>query len=51
MNRVFIDREISIETNKIKQESKFNNDEASEYSTTIHKVIKESSSKIEMNLN
>ena len=46
MNEVSIDCKISIEINKIKQESNFNNDEVDEYSTNIHKAIKESSSKI-----
>ena len=51
MNEVFINREISIEINKIKQKSKFNNDETNEYSKNIRKAIKKSSSKIKMNLN
>ena len=51
MNRVSINRKISIEINKIKQESNSNNDEANEYSTNIHKAIKKSSSKIKMNFN
>ena len=51
MSQASIDCEISIEINKIKQKSKFNNDEANEYSTNIHKAIKKSSSKIKMNLN
>ena len=51
MNEIFIDCRISIEINKIKQESKFNNDKANEYSKNIRKVIKESSSKIKMNFN
>ena len=51
MNEVSIDRRISIEINKIKQESNFNNDEANEYSTNIHKVTQRSSSKIKMNFN
>ena len=52
MNRVSIDCKVSIETNKIKQRSKFNNnDEANDNSTYIRKVIKKSSSKIKMNLN
>ena len=51
MKEIFIDCKISIEINKIKQKSKFNNDEANEYNTNIHKVIKKSSNKIKMNFN
>ena len=51
MNEIFINCKISIEINKIKQESKFNNDETNEYSTNIRKVIKKSSNKIKMNFN
>ena len=47
MNKISIDCKVSIEINKIKQESKLdNNDEANEYNANIHKVIKKSSNKL-----